>query len=35
MPHTGIVAIQARRIIEEIMALGAIAPKPTAAEAVA
>jgi chromosome partitioning protein len=35
MPHTGIVAVQARRVIDEIVALGAIAPKPTAAEAVA
>ena len=35
MPHTGIVAVQARRIIDEIVALGAIAPKPTAAEVVA
>lgn len=34
MPHTGIVAIQARRIIDEIVALGAISPKPIAAEAV-
>ena len=35
MPHTGIVAVQARRVIDEIVTLGAIAPKPTAAEAVA
>jgi len=28
MPHTGIVAIQVRRLIEEIVSLGAIAPKP-------
>jgi len=28
MPHTGIVAIQVRRLIEEIVGLGAIAPKP-------
>jgi chromosome partitioning protein len=35
MPHTGIVAVQARRIIDEIVALGAISSKPIAAEAVA
>ena len=34
MPHTGIVGVQVSRIIEEVMGLGAIAPKP-AAEAVA
>ena len=28
MPHTGIVAIQVRRIIDEIVGLGAISPKP-------
>jgi chromosome partitioning protein len=28
MPHTGIVAVQVRRLIEEIVGLGAIAPKP-------
>jgi len=28
MPHTGVVAIQVRRLIEEIVGLGAIAPKP-------
>jgi hypothetical protein len=30
MPHTGIVGLQISRIIEEVVDLGAIAPKPNA-----
>ena len=30
MPHTGIVGLQTRRIIDELVALGGIGPKPAA-----